>query len=105
MMKSDLRNTLKEIVSTVLFPSIARISISFIPGSRGTEKHFIENITVYNVRGQKTNVLVDQVMPAGDHSVEWAATDAHNQKVASGMYFYRITTDSFSESKKMILLK
>lgn len=63
------------------------------------------NITVYNIRGQRTDVLVDQVMPAGNHTLQWAATDTHNQKVASGMYFYRLTTDSFSQSKKMILLK
>jgi hypothetical protein len=60
------------------------------------------NVTleVYNVLGQKVMTLVDGQMDAGVHIVEF---DGSN--LASGMYFYRIDTESFSETKKMVMLK
>ncbi|MCH9032178.1 MAG: T9SS type A sorting domain-containing protein [candidate division Zixibacteria bacterium] len=57
-------------------------------------------ISVYNVQGQKVATLVDGVLEAGYHDVEW---DASN--LASGMYFYRLQATSFSQTRKMILLK
>jgi hypothetical protein len=58
------------------------------------------NVSVYNVLGQKVATLVNGQMEAGVHIVEFDGS-AH----ASGMYFYRIETDSFSETKKMVMLK
>jgi hypothetical protein len=57
-------------------------------------------ITVFNVLGQKVATLVDGQKDAGVHVVEF---DGSAQ--ASGMYFYRIDTESFSETKKMVMLK
>ncbi len=57
-------------------------------------------IEIYNIVGQKVTTLVDAQMAAGYHSVSWNA--ANN---ASGVYFYRLTADSFVETKKMLLLK
>jgi len=39
-------------------------------------------------------------MPAGNHSVNFDAS-----KLASGVYFYRLQSGSFSSTRKMILLK
>jgi len=60
------------------------------------------NVTlkVYNVIGQTVKTLVNEQMEAGEHQVTF---DASN--ISSGMYFYRLDTDSFSETKKMVLLK
>jgi len=57
-------------------------------------------LEVYNIRGQLVEVLADRTYSAGEHTVTWDATGK-----ASGMYFYRITTDAFTESRKMLLLK
>ncbi|MEN8006690.1 MAG: PKD domain-containing protein, partial [Candidatus Krumholzibacteriota bacterium] len=57
-------------------------------------------LTVYNVRGQAVTTLKSGIMSAGQHSVTW---DARNH--ASGVYFYRLETPDFSETKKMIMLK
>lgn len=57
-------------------------------------------IRVYNVLGQEVAVLVDAMKEAGEHSVEFDANS-----FATGLYFYRIDSDSFSETKKMMLLK
>ncbi|MFH2036867.1 MAG: T9SS type A sorting domain-containing protein [Candidatus Zixiibacteriota bacterium] len=62
-------------------------------------------ISIYNILGQKVTTLVDETVSAGNHNVIWNGTDKNGQPVASGIYFYRIETDQFIDSKKMILLK
>jgi len=57
-------------------------------------------LTVYDVRGQVVSRLVERVMGAGEHSVNW---DARNHP--SGVYFYRMETEGFSATQKMIMLK
>ena len=58
------------------------------------------NLTIYNVLGQEVTALVDEHYEAGVHTVQWDAG-----RYSSGVYFYRLTTDSFSDTKKMVLLK
>jgi hypothetical protein len=60
----------------------------------------IVSIAVYNVLGQKVATLVDGQEDAGVHVVEFDGSS-----LASGMYFYRIDTQNFSETKKMVMLK
>ena len=63
-------------------------------------------VTVFNLRGQLVNTLVDQVQSAGSHLLRWNATDQFGQRVSSGMYFYRIEAgDKFIQTKKMLLMK
>jgi len=57
------------------------------------------NIAIYNVQGQLVKTFAGY-SEAGVVQVVWDATDA-----ASGMYFYKATTDQFSATKKMVLLK
>jgi len=63
-------------------------------------------IQVFNILGEVVTTLVDQVVPAGNHSLKW---DASN--LTSGVYLYRITAESisgnesFNSVKKMILMK
>lgn len=58
------------------------------------------NLSVYNSIGERVTVLVNDVKAAGNYNVSWNAAS-----LASGVYFYRIETDSFVDIKKMILLK
>jgi hypothetical protein len=62
-------------------------------------------ISVFNVLGQNVTDLVDGYREAGSHEVIWDGKDKSGAAVASGMYFYRIDTEQFSETKKMVLLK
>ncbi len=57
-------------------------------------------LAVYNVIGEKVTELVNQEMSAGIHSVNFNATS-----LGSGVYFYRLTSGSFAETKKLLLLK
>ena len=62
-------------------------------------------LTVYNILGEKVNILIDKEMSAGSHSVEWNSRDENGSVVASGIYLYRLETNSKSETRKMVLLK
>ncbi len=57
-------------------------------------------LTVYNSLGQKIAELVNGSNEAGNHTVNFNASN-----LSSGMYFYKIEASGFSEVKKMILLK
>ena len=62
-------------------------------------------IEIFNVLGQKINTLVDEYMPAGEHTVIWNGTNGAGQQVSSGVYFYKITSGDYTETKKMSLLR
>ncbi|MDH3891679.1 MAG: T9SS type A sorting domain-containing protein [candidate division Zixibacteria bacterium] len=62
-------------------------------------------LEIYNINGRRVTTLVDGQQSAGEHSVEWNATDDSGASVASGVYFYRLTAGEFSQSKKMSLVK
>jgi hypothetical protein len=57
-------------------------------------------LKVFNALGEQVAELLNETMPAGNHSVQWNA-----QNIASGIYFYRIQSGSFTQTKRMILLK
>ncbi len=57
-------------------------------------------LSVYNILGQEVARLVDGPMAAGTHQVTFEASN-----MASGIYFYRLQTDGFSEQRKMVLMK
>lgn len=55
-------------------------------------------LKIFNLAGQEIASLVDGFKVAGDHEVKWQP-----QGLPSGVYFYRLHTGSFSETKKLIL--
>jgi hypothetical protein len=57
-------------------------------------------IEIFNVMGQRVSILSEGNREAGVHMVEW---DGNN--VSSGVYFYRLTTPEFVQTKKMLLMK
>ena len=60
------------------------------------------NVTlkVYDLLGKEVATLVDEYKPAGSFSVEFNADG-----LSSGIYFYILRAESFTETKKMILMK
>ncbi len=57
-------------------------------------------ITVYNILGNKVATLVSGIKSAGNHSVSFNASN-----LSSGIYFYKIVTNEFVQTRKMILEK
>jgi len=62
-------------------------------------------LTVYNSLGQVVQTLVNKSLSAGEYSVRWNGRDQLGNKVASGMYFYRIQAGDYTKTRKMILMK
>jgi len=61
---------------------------------------------IYNVVGQRVRTLVDDVRTPGVvHTIEWNGRNNSGQSVASGVYFYRLVTTDFTQTRKMVLLK
>jgi hypothetical protein len=57
-------------------------------------------LTVFDITGREVAVLKNGSHPAGTYSVNFDATT-----LSSGVYFYRLSTPQFSDTKKMILIK
>ena len=64
------------------------------------------NLSIYNIKGQKVKTLINEVLPAGEHSVVWNGRDSNGKRVSSGIYFYQLISNvNKSNIKKMLLLK
>ncbi len=71
--------------------------------TENTEKN--TELVIFNLKGQKVRTLVNERLPAGQHSIIWDGTNDNHKKVSSGVYFYRMTAGDYTSTKKMILLK
>ena len=63
-------------------------------------------LTVYNLLGQEVARLVDSVQSAGRFEVVWNARNQHGRAVGSGVYLYRLESDTgYVSTRRMTLLK
>ncbi len=62
-------------------------------------------LTIYNVLGQEIRALAQGAYPAGAHQILWDGADNSGSSVASGIYFYRLKTADYTQTRKMTLLK
>jgi serine protease AprX len=63
-------------------------------------------VVIYNTLGQKINTLsFGQGIHPGINGREWDGTDGWGRKVPSGVYFYQLRTPTFSDTKRMLLIK
>ncbi len=63
-------------------------------------KSGLVTIKIYDVLGREVETLVNEEKNSGKYKVEFDGS-----KLSSGVYFYKITTNNFSETKKMLLMK
>ena len=57
-------------------------------------------LTIYDLLGREVATLVNEAMAPGTYKVRWDAN-----AVASGIYFYRLRSGEYTETKRMLLLK
>ena len=62
-------------------------------------------LEVFNAIGQRVKTLVDKIQSPGSYSVEWDGTGIGGERVASGVYFYRLSRENAAVSRKMMLIK
>ncbi|MFO7895718.1 MAG: M14 family zinc carboxypeptidase [Candidatus Cloacimonadales bacterium] len=82
------------------FNPTTTISFSIPENSDNTE------LKIYNVKGQLVKTLLNDQLAAGEHKIVWNGQDENNQSVASGVYFYKLSSDGKNiATNKMMLMK
>jgi hypothetical protein len=62
-------------------------------------------LEIFNVLGQRVTTLVDGRETAGYRSARWDGKNADGVDVSSGVYFYKLVAGTFTDTKKMVLLR
>lgn len=63
------------------------------------------SLTIYNVAGQRVKDLTQGILSAGYHALTWNGSDDGGTQAASGVYFYRLSTEQGQATRKMVLLR
>jgi len=69
-----------------------------------SEQSFV-SLVIYDLLGSKVKTLVQRVENPGLKTAVWDATNDHHESVSAGVYLFKIEAGSFSQKRKMILLK
>ena len=75
--------------------SSTNIEVSLKAGETGT-------LTIYNVLGQAVKTVS---LTEGNHMVNWNGRDSRGNACGSGIYFYKLSTQSMNQTKKMVIVK
>lgn len=62
-------------------------------------------IEIFDARGRKVKTLINKEFNHGNHAITWNAKDDNGRELSSGMYFYRMKTNTKIETRKMLLIK
>jgi uncharacterized delta-60 repeat protein len=57
-------------------------------------------LIVYDILGREVALIINQKLQAGSYKVDWEGTN-----YPSGIYFYKLETDTYNETKRMVLIK
>jgi hypothetical protein len=63
------------------------------------------NLSIYSVTGTLVRTLVNEFKQKDRYTVVWDGRDNNGYEAASGVYFYRLATDNFKKTKKLVLLR
>ncbi|MGH2575708.1 MAG: T9SS type A sorting domain-containing protein, partial [Ignavibacteria bacterium] len=65
-----------------------------------TAKALLVKLVIYDILGSEIVTLLNELLKSGTYEVVWDAS-----KYSSGVYFYKLITDGFVQTKKMLLVK
>lgn len=80
-------------------------TIRFSLPSQSNADYLPTTLRIYNVLGRMVRTLVDEPMAAGTHDVIWDGKDEQGNQVASGIYFYKLRSGDYEDTKKMVMMK
>jgi hypothetical protein len=76
-----------------------KFTIPAVETRHASSLHMV-TLKVYDVLGNEIETLVNEEKPAGTYEITWYA-----ENLPSGVYFYKLTGENYSETKKMLLLR
>jgi hypothetical protein len=97
-----------EIPSTRSFRLDAAVPNPFNPSTRiaySVPTEGVVALRIYDAAGRLVRTLVDEVVPAGEHTASWNGTDGAGSRVGSGVYFYRLEASDFMQTRRVVLVK
>jgi ligand-binding sensor domain-containing protein len=62
-------------------------------------------LSIITIKGEELSKLISDKQQAGLHQILWNGKDKFGKEASSGIYLYSLRTDSFIETKKMILIR
>lgn len=62
-------------------------------------------LTIYDILGRALNMLVQRRQGPGDYVVTWNGRDHRGERVPSGVYFYKLTAGSFTQTRKLAVIQ
>lgn len=68
-------------------------------------QHSYVTVTIYSILGKEIKTIVNQQQEAGEYRVAWNGSDDHGHEVGSGVYFVRLQTNNFTDTKKILFVK
>src|SRR5205085_10316679 len=71
-----------------------------VPLNKGGFRGLSVKLEIYNPLGQEITTLINEELKEGVYEVSWDASD-----FPSGIYFYSLSTENFTQTKKLVLLK
>jgi len=69
------------------------------------ESNIKVHLNIYNIKGQLVRTLVNEIQNVGIHSIIWDGKNNDGRDLSSGIYLYRLKTEKYINTKKMLLLK
>jgi hypothetical protein len=63
-------------------------------------KPSVVKLAVYDITGKELEVLVNEPLPVGTYQSNW-----NGLRFSSGIYFYRLVTEAYSDTKRMLFIK
>jgi hypothetical protein len=86
--------------TTILFHIPLSRGVSAMPDGRQEGRGVLTSLVIYDLLGREVKTLINQNLQPGKYSVSF---DGGN--LASGVYFYRLVSGSFTDIKKMLMIK
>lgn len=62
-------------------------------------------LEIFNVNGEKVITLVNAIQQSGNYNIQWNGINSDGNMVSSGLYFYRLKTNDYVKTNKMILMR
>jgi flagellar hook assembly protein FlgD len=62
-------------------------------------------LEIFNLNGQLIKTLIDNEVKSGTHKIIWNGKNVNNKSVPSGVYFYKLKTNSYQKTGKLVYIE
>ncbi len=62
-------------------------------------------IDIFNIKGEKVRTLLNSELNSAHHTIVWDGRDDRGRQLGSGVFFYRMQTGEYTDTKKMLMIK